>query len=82
MARVQDTNVLHRGGAEAAEKLLADAKLLDERICRYMEQGTLGMHMEEIRAQLEQWDAELSAARISPGGCADLLALTLMAYFM
>lgn len=82
MARVQDTNVLHRGGAEAAEKLLADAKLLDERICRYMEQGTLGMHMEEIRGQLERWDAELSAARISPGGCADLLALTLMAYFM
>lgn len=82
MARTQDTNALRRGGKEAAAKLLADAKELDAMICRYAAEGTLGVHMEGIRAHMAAWDVQLSAARISPGGCADLLALTLLAHFI
>ena len=82
MARTQDTNALRRGGEAAAAKLLADAKTLDEVICLHADKGTLRIHMEEIRARMAAWDVQLSDARISPGGCADLLALTLLAYFM
>jgi len=82
MACTQDTNALRRGGEAAAARLLQDGKALDERICAALDAGALPHDMEEIRAQMAQWDAELSAARISPGGCADLLALTLLAQFM
>lgn len=82
MARTQDTNALRRGGEAAAAKLLADAKQLDDKICAAAETGKLLHYIEEIRAYMAQWDVQLSAARISPGGCADLLALTLLAYFM
>jgi len=82
MARTQDTNALRRGGEAAAAKLLADAKTLDEVICLHADKGTLRIHMEEIRARMAAWDVQLSTARISPGGCADLLALTLLAHFM
>ena len=82
MARTQDTNALRRGGEEAAQKLLDDAEALDAYIGSELEEGTLPHHMEEIRRRMTRWDAQLSAARISPGGCADLLALTLLAHFM
>ena len=82
MARTQDTNALRRGGEEAAAQLLAEAKRLDDEILLHVSDGSLGKWIEEIRMRLTRWDAELSAARISPGGCADLLALTLLAQFM
>ena len=67
---------------EALPRLLADAKALDDEICRDMAEGRRMHRMEAIRTHMAQWDARLSAARISPGGCADLLALTLLAHFM
>ncbi len=82
MARTQDTNALRRGGKEAAEKLLCDAKTMDREILTCIEEGMLRGQMDVIRARLSDWDTHLSAAGISPGGCADLLALTLLAYFM
>ena len=82
MARTQDTNALRRGGEAAAAKLLADAKMLDDEIRAQLEKGLLHAYMEEVRVRMADWDKRLSAARISPGGCADLLALTLLAQFM
>ena len=82
MACTQDTNALRRGGEEAAQKLLEDARALDAYIGAEFAAGTLPDHMEEIRLRMTRWDMQLSAARISPGGCADLLALTLLAHFM
>jgi len=82
MTCTQDTNALRRGGEEAAAKLLKDAEALDREILLHAENGSLGSHMEAIRMCMTRWDEELSAARISPGGCADLLALTLLAQFM
>ena len=38
--------------------------------------------VEALCARLARWDEAFIRARISPGGCADLLALTLLAYFM
>jgi len=82
MARTQDTNALRRGGEAAAEKLLTDAKDLDGKVCAHIAAGTLSDSMGTIREGLAAWDVQLSASRISPGGCADLLALTLLAHFM
>ncbi|MBQ7012725.1 MAG: triphosphoribosyl-dephospho-CoA synthase [Oscillospiraceae bacterium] len=47
-----------------------------------MAEGRLAAQMASIRQSLVRWDEMLSEKRISPGGCADLLALTLLAYFM
>lgn len=82
MARTQDTNAVRRGGEEAAGALRCTAETLEEEITAHIAGGTLVIHMEEIRECLIRWDAELSAAHISPGGCADLLALTLLVKFM
>ena len=82
MACTQDTNALRRGGEEAAARLLSDAQALNEVIRSAADDGLLCNTIEEIRARLLAWDKELSAERISPGGCADLLALTLLVHFM
>lgn len=82
MGRTEDTNALRRGGEAAARKLREVAAALADEIGASIADGTIGGRMEEFRARLARWDAEMSAARISPGGCADLLALTLLAHFM
>jgi len=68
VAAVRDTNLLHRGGVEgaryateAAASFLADGGV-----------GALGW-----RARAATVHAEFVARRLSPGGCADLLAMTL-----
>ena len=82
MARTQDTNAVRRGGEEAAEALRKDAQALDQKILEKMSAGTLAADIEEMKKLLFDWDRAMSAKRISPGGCADLLALTLLAQFM
>lgn len=82
MARTQDTNAVRRGGEAMAQQLRSRAAELDERIARCLKEGTLASHMEAIREMMARWDEDLSRKRISPGGCADLLALTLLAGFM
>lgn len=82
MARTQDTNAVRRGGEEAAEALRRAAAEMDGGIAVAIADGTIPEKMEAIRARLTRWDEALIRARISPGGCADLLALTLLANFM
>ena len=55
---------------------------MDEGIAAAIADGTIGARMEAIRERLARWDEAFIRARISPGGCADLLALTLLAHFM
>lgn len=82
MARAQDTNAVRRGGEAAAEALRAAAAALDSEIAAALERRTLAAEMDALRARLARWDEALTRARISPGGCADLLALTLLARMM
>ena len=84
MACTRDTNAVRRGGEVFAGALREEASELDGAIA-----GTLsrGLTTEEktgaaLRARLKAWDERLIAARVSPGGCADLLALTLLAAFI
>ncbi|MGN1250374.1 MAG: triphosphoribosyl-dephospho-CoA synthase, partial [Candidatus Spyradocola sp.] len=84
MARAEDTNAVRRGGAEGARKLRERAKAEDAALCMRLAQTEFDAQKEgeTLRQRMAQWDAELSAAGISPGGCADMLALTLMVTFM
>ena len=82
MACTQDTNALRRGGEEAAVALRKHAQALDARIQAEIADGTICKGLAQIRRALADWDEKMSAARISPGGCADLLALTLLVQFM
>lgn len=82
MARTQDTNAVRRGGEEAAEALRRAAAEMDGGIAAAIADGTILKKMEAIRARLARWDEAMIRARISPGGCADMLALTLLANFM
>lgn len=82
MSGTQDTNALRRGGEEAAAALQKQALCLRMQIEEAIRAGTLSAYIESIRGRLQEWDEQLSAAKISPGGCADLLAMTLLAYFM
>ena len=82
MARAQDTNAVRRGGEKLAEKLRESAEALDQRIADNLIHRRLPGQMDSIRQALTRWDEAMSEKRISPGGCADLLALTLLARFM
>ena len=82
MAHTQDTNAVRRGGEEMAEKLREGAAALDAKIESHLKEGNLEKQMNSIRQALVRWDEAMSEKRISPGGCADLLALTLLAEFM
>jgi len=62
IAYVEDTNLHHRGGASGAAWAKAEAKKL-------LPHPTM--------AQIEELDDALIARNLSPGGCADLLAVTL-----
>lgn len=65
MARLEDTNVVHRGGIDALAAHRSFCTELDER----------ALPNEELRAALERYDNELIALNVSPGGAADLLSL-------
>ncbi|MGN0996624.1 MAG: citrate lyase holo-[acyl-carrier protein] synthase [Candidatus Ventricola sp.] len=82
MSCTQDTNTVRRGGEAAAVRLRGEAAALDGEIAAALAQGALAERMPRLRERLTQWDDALSAQGISPGGCADLLALTLLAHFM
>ncbi len=82
MARTQDTNAVRRGGEKPAEQLREAAAALDARIACHLQEGRLSCQMDSIRQTLMRWDERMSERGISPGGCADLLALTLLAQFM
>lgn len=82
MARTQDTNAVRRGGEKWAERIRESAVGLHARITGLLDEGRLAGQMESIKQVLARWDEAMSEKGISPGGCADLLALTLLAHFM
>lgn len=67
MAQVEDTNVIHRGGLEAALYVREQARkaLLDG-----------GAVRDGWQERLSSMNRDFIEKNISPGGCADLLALT------
>lgn len=67
MAHVTDTNLIARGGLEG-QRWTADAAASLE--------ATL-----PDRAKLEEFDRQMIQKNLSPGGCADLLAITYFLYF-
>ncbi|WP_140725682.1 triphosphoribosyl-dephospho-CoA synthase MdcB [Pseudomonas sp. Hp2] len=65
VARVQDLNLLHRGGR--------DGLRLAQRLARgFLAEG--GVHRADWRARLDAIGTRFVACRLSPGGSADLLA--------
>lgn len=67
IAQVQDTNLYHRGGKDGARWASSSANML------------LQSHSYPTIAQIEALDDAFIARNLSPGGCADLLAVT---YFL
>jgi triphosphoribosyl-dephospho-CoA synthase len=68
IAAVCDTNLLHRGGADGL-RYASDAA------CSFLSQGGVGAPYWRARAAAVH--VEFVARRLSPGGSADLLAMTL-----
>lgn len=68
IASVADTNLLHRGGAEGA-------RYAAEAAGAFLAEG--GVRSPDWRARAERTHAGFVARSLSPGGCADLLAMTL-----
>jgi triphosphoribosyl-dephospho-CoA synthase len=68
IAAVCDTNLLHRGGADGM-------RYASEAACSFLSQGGVGAA--DWRARAAAVHAAFVARRLSPGGCADLLAMTL-----
>lgn len=70
IAGTVDTNMIHRGGLEAQQ---AAAKAAAEALAKDPFPG---------REALEDWNRRFVEGNLSPGGCADLLAMTLMLHFL
>lgn len=68
MAQVEDTNIIHRSSPETAAALREKT-------------GALLARGDVTAADMETLDAELTADNLSPGGCADLLALSFFIHF-
>ena len=71
IAGVVDTNMIHRGGQDEALLRRKEASELLRRLTP-----------ENITAELEELNREYIRRHLSPGGCADLLALTLFIHFI
>jgi len=72
VANVEDTNVISRSSLEIQKKIQAEVKLLLEQ----------EHNAEELIVKAARLDEEFIKLNISPGGCADLLAIALMLYFI
>ena len=71
LAYVNDTNMIHRGGFELANKSKADAKSLLDNI-----------NLINFKESLIKLDSDYIKDNLSPGGCADLLAISLLFLFL
>lgn len=67
MASLDDTNILHRGGSDALAYVKA-------RATEIYENGRIG-----IENKIREFGRELKDRNLSPGGAADMLALTMLA---
>ncbi|MCI8454772.1 MAG: triphosphoribosyl-dephospho-CoA synthase CitG [Lachnospiraceae bacterium] len=72
LGAVDDTNMLHRGGRELAAESKKEAR-------RLLETASAG---EDLKKKLTALDEAYIRRNLSPGGCADLLAVSLMLYFL
>ena len=74
IAAVEDTNLLHRGGSEGAAWAKAAA-----RGCLLRKPDRQGLSRPSIPslAEIAELDRQFIQRNLSPGGCADLLAVTL-----
>lgn len=71
LAQVDDTNMIHRGGKEEADARKKEAqRLLNE------------ITPENFKEKLTALDLSYIQGNLSPGGCADLLAVSLIFYFL
>jgi triphosphoribosyl-dephospho-CoA synthase len=68
IAAVHDTNILHRGGADGMRYAI-------EATASFLLEGGVGAP--DWRARAAEVHAAFVSRRMSPGGCADLLAMTL-----
>jgi triphosphoribosyl-dephospho-CoA synthase len=68
IAAVADTNILYRAGPEGLEHAQAVAR-------RFLVEG--GVQRDDWRERAADAHADFVSRRLSPGGCADLLAMTL-----
>ncbi len=71
IANMEDTNVLYRAGPEALRFAQAYAR-------EALDQG--GMHSPSRQRLLADMNRDFIAQNISPGGCADMLALTIFVH--
>lgn len=71
IAGTEDTNMIHRGGLARARQRRVEA---GELYCRATP--------ENFRTLLNDLDRQYIRENLSPGGCADLLALSLMLFFL
>lgn len=71
ISEVDDTNMVHRGGPELAEKRKEQAKILLSAVTK-----------ENFKETLYTLDHQYMTENLSPGGCADLLAVSLMFHFL
>lgn len=71
MAQVEDTNIFHRGGPDAA------AYVKEQAIQALADGGALDA---QWRDRLSSMNQDFIKKNISPGGCADLLALTVFLF--
>ena len=70
MAGTEDTNMIHRGGVEAQREKAAEMAALLEK------------EPFPSRETMEKLDTAFRQENLSPGGAADLLAMTLMLWFL
>ena len=68
LSTVEDTNLLHRGGADGLKQVMETARRLSTSV--------------HLREDLAAFDAQLTEKNLSPGGCADLLAIAYFLYFL
>lgn len=71
ISEVDDTNMVHRGGPALAKKSKEQAKRLLSTVTK-----------ENFKEILNSLDHQYITDNLSPGGCADLLAVSLMFYFL
>ena len=81
MADTQDTNAVRRGGEAGAAAMRETARALDGEIAAALEAGEMKQKIGRLKEKLTDWDGQMSAAGLSPGGCADLLAMALLMAF-
>ena len=75
LARTEDSNLVYRGGLEGLEFVRTRAKEL-------LEQYGAELSFEEGLEAVRELDRECIERNLSPGGCADLLAITIMLHFI